>query len=72
MNPIDKFVKISAVPAILSELTGVTRKRCTIYNWANKGCRTADGRIVKLGLKTRLGQLFTSRRLIEKFIREVG
>ncbi len=67
-----KLIKISAVPALLAELTGVTRQRLTIYNWIKVGCRTHDARIVKLQTKKRMGQLFTTRARLEEFIREVG
>ena len=67
-----KLIKISAVPALLAELTGVSRQRLTIYNWIKKGCRTHDARIVKLKIKKRMGQIFTTQARLEEFIREVG
>ncbi len=67
-----KLIKISAVPAVLAELTGVYRQKLKINNWIKKGCRTNDARTVKLRTKKRMGQLFTTRARLEEFIREVG
>ncbi len=71
-NTNKKFIPLSAVPAILATLTGVTRSKPTIYNWVRDGCRTTDARIVKLGASIELGQWFTTMPQIEAFIEEIG
>ena len=68
----DKLIPLSAVPMLLVELTGVYRSKGTVYNWTKKGCRTIDGRIVKLETKKRLKQGFTTREAVKTFIKEVG
>jgi len=72
----DKLVPMSDVPKLLVELTGVHRGKDTIYKWIRKGegggCRTKDGRIVRLETVKRLRQYFTTREAVIKFIEEVG
>ena len=68
----EKLIPLSAVPAILATLTGVTRSKPTVYNWVRDGCRTIDARIVKLGASIKLGQWFTTMPQIKKFIEEIG
>lgn len=68
----DKLVPLSAVPAVLVELTGVSRCKGTIYNWTKNGCRTIDARTVKLETVKRLKQIFTTREAVKTFISEVG
>lgn len=72
LDPDKKLIPLSAVPALLAELTGVTRTRNTIYNWTKKGCRTMDGRIVKLKITMRMNQTFTTKANVLEFIKEVG
>lgn len=67
-----KLIPLSAVPAILASLTGVTRSKATIYNWARQGCRTIDGRIVKFPAQMKMGQWFITQPEIEAFIEEIG
>lgn len=68
----DKLIPLRDVPMLLVELTGVFRGKATIYNWAKKGCRTRDARIVKLETVKRLKQIFTTREAVKEFIKEVG
>ncbi len=68
----EKLIPLLAVSAVIVELTGVHRCKGTIYGWARKGCRTTDGRMVKLPAVKRMKQLFTTRAAIEWFIKEVG
>ena len=68
----EKLIPLSAVPAILATLTGVTRVKATVYLWVKQGCRTSDARIVKLGARVKMGQWFTTQSEIETFIEEVG
>ena len=72
LDPDKRLMPLSAVPSLLAELTGVTRTRNTIYNWAKKGCRTMDGRLVKLKTTTRMNQVFTTKQNVIDFISEVG
>ncbi len=67
----EKLIPISAVPAILATLTGVTRSKATVYNWVRHGCRTTDARIVKLGAEFKMDQWFTTMPQIEAFIEEI-
>lgn len=68
----EKLIPLSAVPAILASLTGVTRCKATVYNWVRDGCRTSDARVVKLGAEMKMDQWFTTQSQIEAFIEEVG
>ncbi len=72
MKPSDRLIPLIDVPPIIAELTGIQRGKGTVYKWAKNGCRTHDGRIVKLKSVKRLGQIFTTRENIETFIKEVG
>ena len=72
MKPNDKLIPLIDVSAVIIELTGVPRCKGTIYKWAKRGCRTRDGRIVKLKSVKRLGQIFTTRENIVTSIEEVG
>lgn len=72
LDPDKKLIPLSAVPALLAELTGVIRCRNTIYGWAKKGCRTTDARIVKLKTVVKMNQLFTTKENVLEFIKEVG
>lgn len=72
METKEKLIPLSAVPAVLVTLTGISRCKATVYNWARKGCRTYDGRIVKLGAKMQMDQWFTTQSQIEKFVESVG
>jgi len=72
MEAKEKLIPLSAVSAIFTSLTGVSRSKATVYNWARKGCRTNDGRIVKLGARKHMDQWFTTQSEIETFIQEVG
>ena len=71
-DPDKKLIPLSTVPALLAELTGVTRSRQTIYSWTKKGCRTNDARMVKLEIIVRMNQTFTTKENVLKFIQEVG
>lgn len=70
--PNEKLIPLSAVPAILTSLTGVTRSKPTILNWVRFGCRNSEADIVKLSAVMKLGQWFTTLPEIKKFIEEVG
>ncbi len=72
MKPNDKLIPLIDVPLVIAELTGVQRCKGTVYKWARRGCRTRDGKIVKLVSVKRLGQIFTTQENIETFIAEVG
>lgn len=68
----DQLIPLRDVPKLIIELTGVSRTKATVYLWAKNGCRTIDGRRVKLETVWRLKQIFTTRQAVETFIREVG
>ena len=67
-----KLIPLSAVPSLIADLTGVWRHRATVYRWAKVGCRSLDARVVKLKTEKRMGQLFTTKEDVIKFISEVG
>lgn len=66
------LIKIVNVPALLYEITGVTRTRATVYLWATKGRQSKYGTILKLRTVRRLNQLYTTRKWVENFIRDVA
>lgn len=67
-----KLIKLGKVPALIMELTGVVRTRVTVYNWARAGRISAHGQRVKLRTDNRLGQLFTTKEDVIKFLQELG
>lgn len=72
-KPADKdLIKLAKVPAILKELTGVTRSRITVYNWAKYGRIGAHGQRVKLSTYRRMRQYYTTEEAVIKFLRELG
>ena len=66
------LIKLDLVPAILRDLTGVTRSRVTIYNWIRNGRINAHGENVKLYSYRRLGQIYTTKVAVIKFLEELG
>lgn len=66
------LIPLRKVPALLYELTGVTRKRATIYLWARKGIADAHGQVVKLKVYDRLGQHYTTKQEVINFISRLG
>lgn len=66
------LIKLDKVCLILKELTGVTRTRATVYNWARKGRANAHGEIVKLRVYKRLGQIYTTHKAVIEFLEELG
>jgi len=69
---ISDLIPLRKVPDLLYELTGVTRKKATIYLWARKGIAGAHGQIVKLKVYDRLGQHYTTKQAVVDFISELG
>jgi len=69
---VSDFIPLRKVPDLLYELTGVTRKRATIYLWARKGIANAHGQITKLKVYDRLGQHYTTKQAVIDFISELG
>lgn len=68
----EDLIRLIDVPALLTKLTGVTRSRATIYNWATKGRRGYANEDIKLKIVRRLGTMFTTKEWVEEFIREIG
>ena len=66
------LIPLRKVPALLYELTGVTRKKATIYLWARKGITDAHGQVVKLKVYNRLNQHYTTKQAVIDFISELG
>jgi len=66
------LIKLETIPAMLKELTGATRTRCTVYNWARKGRINAHGQRIKLSAYKRLGQIYTTEEAVLRFLEELG
>ena len=66
-----ELIKLDDATATVIELTGVTRCRATIYNWARVGRKAYDGTLIKLIVSRRLGTLYTTRAWLEIFIRRI-
>lgn len=66
------LIPLRKIPALLYELTGVTRKKATIYLWARKGIANAHGQTVKLKVHDRLNQHYTTKQALIDFISELG
>ena len=67
-----ELIKLGKAPAKVLELTGVTRTRETIYQWAKYGRNAQDGTMIKLRTVRRLGQLYTTQKWLEDFIRKLA
>ena len=67
-----QLVRLSDVPAILLELTGVTRTRGCVYKWAQDGRTSYDNVPIRLKTIHKMGQIFTTREWVEAFITKVG
>ena len=65
----EDLMALDKVVTLVKELTGVTRCRCTIYNWARKGRANQHGEIIKLKTYVRLGQHFTTKERVIEFLR---
>ncbi len=68
----DELIPLSMVPVIILEITGVSRGVSSVRAWIKKGCRTIDGRVVRLEAVKRLGQIFTTKKAVKDFIEGVG
>ncbi len=62
------LIRLADVQAMIMELTGQTRSRATIYNWATKGRRGGDEQRIKLKTTRRLGVYYTTRKWVLEFI----
>jgi hypothetical protein len=63
--------KLSAVPVLVEELSGVKRSRATIYNWATRGVTVADQKVI-LETEMRAGQMFTTRSKVQAFLARIN
>lgn len=54
------------------ELTGVTRKKSSLYKWAKEGRYNRVHKIVRLRTNKKLGTQFTTEAWLKKFIEEIG
>lgn len=60
-------IRLADVPALVKELSGVSRNRPTIYRWADTGIKVNKVPI-RLETTMRAGQLFTTRSAVQKFL----
>jgi cbb3-type cytochrome oxidase cytochrome c subunit len=74
MEPVKSIIyfALSKVPAKIKALSGVTRSRMTIYNWAHTGRIDQQGTIRKLQTVTRCGQIYTTEEWLTEFMRNMG
>ncbi len=63
------LITLDKVVTLVKELTGVTRCRCTVYNWARKGRANQHGEVIKLKTYKRLGQHYTTKECVIEFLR---
>ncbi len=68
----ENLIRLIDVPVLLIQLTGMTRSRATIYNWATKGRRGYANEYIHLKTVKRLGTIFTTKDWVMDFIREIG
>ena len=68
----EDLIRPERVLTLLTELTGVTRTRSTIYNWMKKGRSNQVGQMIKLKSTKRLGMCYTTRKWVLEFIGEIG
>lgn len=66
------LIKLDDVPALLLELTGVTRCRATVYKWSRYGRINYLSTNIKLKTTRRLGTYYTCRRWVLEFIEQIG
>ena len=67
----ENLIKMRDIPALVLEMTGVTRTQAAIYMWIRKGLKTYEGPKVKLKTTKRLGHLYTTREWMEEFLRRI-
>ncbi len=68
----EALMRLDAVPALLIKLTGETRSRATIYNWATKGRHGYAGEKIRLKTTRRLGMFLTTEEWVMQFVKEIG
>ncbi len=69
---ITDLIKLSDVPKLIVELSGVTRVRSTIYGWVLRGRGDSHGSVIKLKTTRRLGALYTTKAWVLEFIELIG
>jgi hypothetical protein len=74
MRPkITDYITLTKAAEKVYELSGVTRKRGTVYKWAEIGRISAEhGKVVKLRVTNRLGRMYTTVDWLKKFIKEIS
>ena len=68
----EDLIRLDDVPALLVKLTGQTRSRATIYNWATKGRYGCIGDKIKLKITRHLGRFLTTEEWVMDFVRKIG
>lgn len=68
----DEYIKLSVAAPMVYEITGVHRCVWSLQKWYRKGRRSSCGKIVRLKIARRLGLVYTTRKWLEEFIRQVG
>ena len=68
----NEYITLNKAAPLVYEISGVSRCRSALAKWASKGRRSAVGKKVYLKTSKRLGLVYTTRKWLEEFIREVG
>ncbi len=69
----EQIISLSQAARLLPGEKGASRKNpSTLFRWVTKGCRTLDGRTVRLEALRIGGRLFTSHEALDRFIAELN
>lgn len=68
----EDLISVNRVPALVLELTGITRETAVVYTWINKGRIGQHGENVKLKATKRLGNWYTTKQWLNEFLEAVG
>jgi len=70
VNP-DDLIRMSDVPMLVLEMTGLHRGEDTVRKWARDGVIGYNGERLKLKYVRRLKTHFTTKKWVEEFLRKV-
>ncbi len=68
----EEYVSLNKAAGMVYEISGVHRTRSSLAKWGRYGRRSAVGKFIKLKTSKRLGRMYTTRKWLEEYIREVG
>ena len=67
----NNLIKIAHIPNYVYKLMGKRPTRQTVYRWIHIGKLNWQKCLVKLGTKTVLGQLYSTKELIDTFLEDL-